>query len=87
MPARSSALKILEVFGTGVEVSIIFQGTFGYTGTIIGIICSDRHHDEELVHAVVEPEFLLIKLTTVPPGAYVIGQTVAFNVMLIESIG
>jgi hypothetical protein len=86
MPARSSALKIIEVFGTGVDVTIYTTSRDTYSGTIIGVIGSDRHHDEECVAAVVEPEFLLVKLT-VAFGPFVIGQTVAINVMLIETIG
>ena len=86
MPASRSALKIMDVFGTGVYVTIQTASGRLIVGTIIGIIGSDRHHDVKLVNAVVEPEFLLVKLT-VPSDPYLIGQTIAINVVLIATIG
>jgi len=75
-------IKLIETFGSGVVVSVLLVSGVVFTGQIVAEV---RHCDDALA-VDIQPEFLLLKLT-VAIGPYVVGQTIAINVLLIETIG
>lgn len=94
-----NAATIMEVFGSGVTVTVLTVSGAIFTGDIIGTISTKngRHHDDNCVlpqppvqpiifDSTINPEFLLIRLT-VASAPYAVGQTVAFNTLLIQTIG
>lgn len=85
--SNSLSLSIIETFGSGITVSVVVASGAVFIGQIVGEV---RHHEEPpmpiTLENEIEPEFLLLKLTAAT-GPYVIGQTIAINVLLIETIG
>lgn len=80
--------KLIKTFGTETTVSVIVASGAKYSGRIVGGI---RHCDNPVpivtdVENEIEPEFLLLYLTTAT-DPFVVKQTIAINILLIEAIG
>jgi hypothetical protein len=70
---------VANLFPTGQIVSVIINSGNVFVGTFLGF----RHHDDDDVQ---EIQYFFIQLTTAV-GPYVIGEIIALNSALVESIG